>query len=349
MRGNLTKSLMRLKNLKEARVAGKRVLVRVDFNVLPLKPKEPRILKTLPTIKYLLRKGAKVILATHLETNDGKIPSARVLLSYLKKYLPGVKFEEPARVSLLENLRKNPGEKKNSLNFAKKLAASADIYVNEAFSVSHRPHASIVLLPKLLPSFAGFLFKEELKNLSKVFSPPHPFTLIVGGEKAETKLPLIKELLSKADAVFLGGIPAVVFLKKPLIKSRKIILPEKVIRKNGKILDIAPGAVAKWEKIIAKSRLVVWNGPFGYVERGYTDGTQKLISVLRKAPGKIIIGGGDTLDCLPRGFAEKPPKNVFISTGGGAMLEYLAERTLPGIAALEKGRASPKRREALKN
>ncbi|MDP3784827.1 MAG: phosphoglycerate kinase [bacterium] len=313
-----------MKNLRQALVRGKRVLVRVDFNVFPIKPHESRIEQTLPTIRYLLKKKAKVILLTHLELNDGQIPRSKTLLSYLKKLLP------IREVVFFENLRKFPGEKKNDLKFAKKLAALGDIYVNEAFSVSHRKHASIVLVPKLLPAYCGFLFEKEVKNLSTVFDPPHPFTLILAGGKVETKLPLVKSLLPKADQVLLGGIIANVFLARPPLESQKIILPQDLIVKNGKGCDLGPKTLKNWEPIIKKSKLIVWNGPLGFVEKGYVAGTKKLVSILKKSRAKVIIGGGDTEDYLP----QKLPRNIFVSTGGGAMLEFLATGTLPGIEAL---------------
>ena len=305
---------------------GKRVLLRVDFNVLPLKLREPRILKTLPTIKYLLKKQAKIILLTHLETNDGKTPSTKKLLPYLKRFLPMKK------IKLFENLRRFPGEKKNDLKFAKYLASLGDIYVNEAFSDSHRSHASIMLLPKLLPSFSGFLFNEEVKNLSRVFNPPHPFTLILGGGKIETNLPLLRALLAKTDYVLLGGIIGNKFLKRKLISSRKIFLSQDLVERGERIYDVGPKTIESWTPFIKKSKLVVWNGPLGFLEKGFTAGTRRLVAALQKSKAKIIIGGGDTTDCLPPSL----PANIFISTGGGAMLEFLAKRTLPGIEALKK-------------
>lgn len=305
---------------------GKRVLLRVDFNVLPLKPREPRILKTIPTIKYLLKRKAKIVLLTHLETNDGQTPSTRKLLPYLKKFLP---MEE---IELFENLRKFSGEKKNDLKFAKCLAGLGEAYINEAFSDSHRKHASIVLLPRLLPSSSGFLFNEEVKNLSRVFRPPHPFTLVLGGGKIETKLPLLRALLAKTDCVLLGGIIGNEFLRKKLINSPKILLPRDVVARGGRIYDVGPKTIESWAPLIQKSRLVVWNGPLGFLEKGFIAGTKKLIAVLKKSKAQIIIGGGDTTDCLPRTL----PENIFVSTGGGAMLEFLAKGTLPGIAALKK-------------
>ena len=319
-----------MKSVREANVSGKKVLVRVDFNVLPLKPRELRIEKTIPTLKYLLSKNAEIVLLTHLETNDGKIPSTKILLPYLKKYLP------MDRVTLFENLRKFPGEKKNDKAFAKKLAAMGDVYVNEAFPSSHREHASIVSLPKLLPSYSGFLFEEEIENLSKIFTPPHPFTLILGGGKIDTKLPILKHFLPKVDYVLLGGVLLNLFMgKKGPIDSKKIILPKEIIVSAGRVLDVGSGSFEEWEKIIKPSRLIVWNGPLGYLERGHTGGTKKLISILSKVKSEVMIGGGDTLDCLPQAIVKGEKKNFFISTGGGAMLEYLVKRTLPGIKALK--------------
>ncbi|OGF76948.1 hypothetical protein A3H65_02605 [Candidatus Giovannonibacteria bacterium RIFCSPLOWO2_02_FULL_45_14] len=318
-----------MKSLKNANVKGKTVLVRADFNVFPVKPHELRIEKTIPTIKYLLSNNAKVILLTHIEENNGRIPSSKILLPYLKKSLPMKK------ITLFENLRKFPGEKKNSPKFAKYLASLGDIYVNEAFPASHREHASIVLLPKLLPSYMGFRFEEEIKNLSKVFNPKHPTTLILGGGKVETKLPILKKLLPKFDHALIGGVLLNFFIfgRKPLF-SKKLVLPDQVIASGKKVLDVGPESFSAWGKIVKESKFIVWNGPLGYLEKGHVAGTKKLISILSKAKAQVIIGGGDTLACLPPG--KKLPKNIFVSTGGGAMLEYLVHKTLPGIEALNK-------------
>ncbi len=282
-----------IKSIRSASVKGKRVLVRVDFNVFPLNVNEPRFKKTIPTIKELQRRGAKVILLTHLETNDGKIPSATLLHKFLKRYffskLPfagdiagkkavlAVSKLRSGESLLLDNLRRDPGEKKCSMEFARRLARLGDIYVNEAFSVSHRRHASIVFLPKLLPAYAGSLLESEISNLSKVFRPPHPFTLILGGGKVDTKLPLLRRLLPKVDHALLGGVIANKFFESPIISSKKIILPSNLIKHGSRILDDTPAAVKKWQPIIRSSRLVVWNGPLGFIEEGYTAGTRALV------------------------------------------------------------------------
>lgn len=358
-----------MKSLLGTRVTDRRVLVRVDFNVFPIKPFEPRILKTIPTLRYLIEKRAKVIVATHLETNRGETPSVRGLAAYLKRsYFPSLKFfphlagprlekrvaELPGGgILLLENLRKERGEKNLSRNFSKNLANLADVYVNEAFSTSHRLHSSIVLVPKFLPGFAGFLFEREVKTLSEVFRPSRPFTLILAGGKVETKLPLLRRMQRKADTILLGGMIANLFLEKRLFHKgrsrfslRKILLPEDAVvarygkrrtlgieelKRGDRIFDLGPKTLHKWEDVIKKSKLVVWNGPLGYIEKGFLEGTATLVSILKKSRARIIIGGGDTTDCLPK----KLPKNIFVSTGGGAMLEFLAKGTLPGIEALK--------------
>ena len=317
-----------MRNLRKAEVRGKRVLVRVDFNVSLIGRGERRIEKTLPTLRYLLGKGAKLVLATHMEKNDGIRPSTKKLSEFLRKTY----FRREKNLEILENLRWNPGEENCSLGFAKRLARGADLYVNEAFAASHRRHASIVLLPRLLPSYCGFLFENEIKNISKVFRPPHPFTFILGGGKVETKLPILKSLLPRADRVLVGGKLLDLFAlgKKPP-PSKKIILPKEIIVLRKKVVDVGPGSFEEWARVIKESKLVVWNGPLGYIEKGFNGGTKKLISILKKTRAEVIIGGGDTLDFLPQTL----PKNIFVSTGGGAMLEYLAKGTLPGMRALE--------------
>jgi len=341
------RSIKQIKNLK-----GKKVLVRVDFNV-PIKDGKVlddfRIQKSLPTIKFLQQKGAQVILISHLgkDGTESMKPVADCLKKYIKK-----------DIILLDNIREFSGETKNDSNFAKKLSEIGDIYVNEAFSVSHRVHASIVGLPKYLPSYVGFQFEEEIKNLSKVFKKPkHPFLFILGGAKFSTKIPLIQKYLKSADFVFIGGALANDFLKakgyevgkslveekkhnlKNLLKNRKLFLPEDVVIKNEVILDIGNKTVKNLEKLIQKSKFILWNGPLGKYEDGGGKATKKTMDFLLKQKSKeIIIGGGDLVSFVPRSKLEtrtyKLEPNLFVSTGGGATLEYLAKGTLPGIKAL---------------
>lgn len=333
---------MNLKSILEAgNLKGKRVLVRVDWNVPMENGKmidDFRIKKSLPTLEYLKNAGAKVIIATHLEPKGTPV-------ALLKMYVP-------KGMELLENLRDNPGEESNSKEFAKELASKVDIYVNEAFSVSHREHASIVRLPKLLPAFIGLQFALEIKELSKAFYPKKPFLFILGGAKFDTKLPLLKKFIHIADHIFVGGALANNFFKeqgvdvgnslvkegdfglKALLKTGKIILPEDTIIKDGKILDAGPRTIENLKPIISASKLVLWNGPLGGYENGYKVATLALAKTISEFSSESIIGGGDTLAAIKE--LDLFDKFSFVSTGGGAMLEFLATGTLPGIEVFSK-------------
>lgn len=370
------RSVKQIKNIK-----GKTVLLRVDFNV-PIKngqiEDDFRIKKALFTIEILQKKNAKIILITHLGKGGNTLaPVAEALNKYIKvKFVPYVVGLEVQKVVsemkngeviLLENLRNNKGEKECSKIFAMNLAKLADIYVNEAFPVSHREDASIVLLPKLLPSYAGFQLSEEVKNLSRAFEKPqHPFLFILGGAKFSTKMPLIEKYLELADQVFIGGALANDFLKaqgfevgqslvsdtnygiEELLKNKKLILPVDVIvksqdglinkkinevEKNEVILDIGEQSVKNLAPLIESSKLILWNGPLGKYEAGGDKSTKEVLKLVADSKGESIIGGGDTVALISELKIEK--KFSFISTGGGATLDFLANGTLPGIKALE--------------
>ena len=270
-------------------------------------------------------------------------------------------------IILLDNIRIENGEKKKDENFAKRLAELADIYVNEDFPVSHREDTSIVLLPNLLPSYVGFQFEKEVKNLSKVVhNPKHPFLFILGGAKFSTKMPLIEKYLKLAEYIFIGGALSNDFLKvkgyevgyslvsennygiAELLKNKKLILPTDVLVKSrgklmnkkveeiGKedvILDIGPDSVDNLSKIIKKAKMILWNGPLGKYEDGGAEATKKVLKLISKSKAKSIIGGGDTVALISEMKMEK--KFSFVSTGGGATLDFLAHGTLPGIKVLE--------------
>lgn len=320
---------------------GKRVLVRVDWNV-PIANgsvvNDFRIKKSLPTLEYLENAGAKVIIATHLEP-DGT--STELFKMYV-----------PAGMELLENLRNNLGEETNSKTFAKELASRADIYVNEAFSVSHREHASIVGVPEFLPSFIGLQFALEMRELSKAFYPKRPFLFILGGVKFDTKLPILKKFVNIADHIFVGGALANNFFKeqgmdvgnslvqegdfglKALLKTGKIILPEDTITEDGRVLDAGPRSVENLKPLISASKLVLWNGPLGAYETGYKVSTLALAKLISEFSSESIVGGGDTIAAIKE--LDLFDKFSFVSTGGGAMLDFLANGTLPGIEALSR-------------
>ena len=311
-----------MKTLKDFNVKNKRVLVRCDFNI-PLDEKENiaddfRIKQTIPTIEYLLKNEAKVILMSHLANNK----SLFVIEERLEKYLGSEEF------TLLENLRFNKGEKENDDNFAKELAQLGDIYINDAFGVCNRKHASVVGVPKYLPSGAGFLLEKEIEVLSKVLKKPErPLVAIIGGNKIESKAKVIEQFLEKADYVLIGGRIA----EQIKDKSNKLYIP--VDSKNG--FDIGPKTIKIFSEIIKKARTILWAGTLGKFEDSvYEQGTKKVAKLIVKNNQAFkIAGGGDTIFALTKfGLRDKFDH---ISTGGGAMLQFLSGEELPGLKALD--------------
>lgn len=371
------KSIRQIGSLKN-----KTVLVRSDLNV-PIDQGKVRdsfrIDKALATISFLIKKGAKVVVVSHI--GEGKKDTLLPVFFHLKKkkvscvFLDSYKKEsvdkaleelKKGEFLLLENIRHDIGEKDNDEMFAKTLASFADIYVNDAFSVSHREHASIVGVPKFLPSYAGLQMMEEIKNLSLALKPAHPFVFILGGAKISTKLPLITRYLKSADEVFVGGAILNNILRdkklpigeslvddtetpRAILNSPKILPVLDVVTENHKgvsrtiiplevndderIVDIGPETIASFKPIFSKAKLIVWNGPLGNYEKGYDKGTVLLLKLLASLKTKTILGGGDTVALVSKLKLEK--KFTFVSTGGGATLDFLAHGTLPGIKALK--------------
>lgn len=373
-----------MKSIKDLKgLSGKRVILRVDFNV-PMKNNvvldDFRIKKSIPTILFLQKMGAKVIIISHI--GDDGIQSFSPIVPKIKKYIKNINFisnsifsDETEKiisslkngdVVLLENLRRETGEKNNSPSFARALSRYGDIFVNDAFSVSHREHASIVGITKYLSGYAGFQLLVEVENLSKVFNPKHPFLFILGGAKFETKIPLIKKFLRSADNIFIGGAIANDFFKTkgyevgkslvgpsnfqiPLIlKSKNIILPIDVeINKNSKnrfsnpsdvlpeetIVDIGPKSIQNLKDLITKSEFILWNGPLGKYENGFGGATEEILKFISKSKSMSIVGGGDTVALISKLKIED--KLGFVSTGGGATLDFLSKGTLPGIRVLK--------------
>ena len=361
--------------------AGKKVLVRLDLNV-PLTPfptgeglgvmpeDADRITQSLPTIEFLKNAGAKVIIISHIgrdpeETLDvvAKYMNIPLMQELSEGGIDGLL--ETHQVIMLENLRKNRSEESNDENFAKQLASYADIYVNDAFAVSHRAHASIVSIPKFLPSYAGLQMEKEITHLSQAFHPESPSILVLGGAKFETKLPVIQKFLPIVDTIIIGGALINNFYKemgyeigsslidtnadiKSIFGNPKILTPEVVIVENDKgqeeknirdvvlgdkVVDIAPSGLDEYREIFQSAQFIIWNGPLGNYENGFTKGTQKMVELMALSQGNTIVGGGDSVALIEQlGIAHK---FTFLSTGGGAMLEYLASGTLPGIEALQ--------------
>ena len=321
-----------LRSDEDAEVGGKRVLVRVDFNV-PMQGgaivNDARIKAALPTISLLIQKGAaKIIILTHLGRPEGKVVEelqVAPLLERLKQYL------DSPLIEMHENLRFDPREEAGDEGFAKELAVLGDLYINDAFSNSHRAHASMVALPRLLPCYAGLDLLSEVAHLSAALSPAHPALAIVGGAKAETKLPLIERLSTLYDTVLVGGALA----KEYAPTKETTLLPQDGTPNLKDMLDIGPQTQEAWSNEIKKAAFVLWNGPMGMYEKPeYTRGTDALAKALIESGCRAVIGGGDTEAAIQQ--FKFDPNRIFVSTGGGAMLEFLANGgTLPALEGLQ--------------
>jgi phosphoglycerate kinase len=384
------------KTIRDIDVRGKRVLVRVDFNV-PLDQgkvaDDTRIRAALPTIQYLMEHGARVILMSHLGRPKGKVreelrltPVAERLSELLDKPVAmavdcvGEEVEtavdrlRPGHVLLLENLRFHPGEEANDPEFVSRLASLGQVYVNDAFGTAHRAHASTEGVAHRLPAVAGFLMEKELNFLSKALENPEPpFVAILGGAKISDKIGVVDNLLGRVDALLIGGGMANTFLKAqgyqvgqslveeeslPLARElldkagRRLVLPVDVVVADRfdaeaqskivgveevpaewRILDIGPATVERFAQELYTAKTVVWNGTMGVAEfPRFAAGTQAIIEMLAESQASTIVGGGDTAAAVQQaGLVEKM---THVSTGGGASLELLEGKTLPGVAAL---------------
>lgn len=320
---------MDLPKLTELDVAGKRVLLRLDLDTNP-DPNDLRIKASEETLDYLKEKGAEIIILGHRGRPDGKVDES---LS-LKPFQPifdkwGAKVEE--------NLRFDPGEESNDPELAKKLASKGEAFVNEAFASSHREHASIVGLPKLLPHAAGFRFEKEVENLSKVFdNPQRPLVFIVGGSKND-KIDYIKNLTALSDKILIGGRLPEYYGDRALESVRngggqdKLIIANLVQDKE----DITLNSIEVFEKEIKKAKMIVLAGPMGkYEDKGHGQGTERIFKAVSASSAFKIVGGGDSL--LIVSLYNLGDKFDWVSVGGGAMLEFLVKRTLPGIEALKQ-------------
>ncbi|MBI4149285.1 phosphoglycerate kinase [Candidatus Woesearchaeota archaeon] len=393
---------MPLRTLKELQVSEQRVLLRVDFNV-PLHPNgeiadDTRIHAAAPTIKYLIDEGAKLILITHLGDPSGK-PVEELRVDKLAERLSaiigqrvrkiagiegrvvmdGVEDMEPGDIIMLENIRFHPEETSQDTlareRLAQKLAALGQCYVNDAFSVCHRQHASVVDIPKFLPAAAGLLLEKEVVSLGKALKPSHPLVAIIGGAKISAKMAFINNLLNTAEHILFGGALVFTFFQAKgyeigrsltesdkvkvaalLLKNPKISLPKDIVVAPAlaedsesrtvaadKIpagfygLDIGPKTIAAYGEFIGKAKTIVWVGPMGKFEwKQFAAGTQGIAELLADASAEVIVGGGDTVHAVnSMGLAGK---YAHVSTAGSAALDFLEGITLPGIKALEENR-----------
>ena len=362
---------------------GKRVLLRAGLD-LPLNEKGEvadtfRLKQSAATILYLVKVGAKVIVVAKI--GKGPEESMAPVAAAMKKFFPvffvpalsGHLVDEAAAamkngdIMLLENLQQDPREKEGSDQFARELAALADLYVNDAFPSIHRKSTTMVNITKFLQSYAGLLVREEVKQIDEAREPQSPSLAILGGSKFETKAPLVKLLLQQYDHVFITGalandvfrahglpvgrsllskeLPSLEILSHPHFLAPVDVTAEKEngqaatkkperVEEDEKIVDIGPETVAMLAPIIASAKFILWNGPTGIYEQGYNAYTKQLAELAAKSGAKIVVGGGDTVAAIEHAGVSMGA-HTFLSTGGGAMLEYLLKGTLPGIEALK--------------
>ncbi|HVS06861.1 MAG TPA: phosphoglycerate kinase [Candidatus Dormibacteraeota bacterium] len=376
-------------------VAGKRVLVRVDFNV-PIESgqivDDTRIREAIPTIQNLVERSARVILITHLGRPDGQVdeayrttPLAQRLGELMVRPVrhlddcigpaveAGVGAMQDREIVMLENVRFHAGETKNDPTFAKQLAALGELYVNDAFGTAHRAHASTVGVAQFLPAVAGLLMEREIKTLGRIMTnPPHPLVAIIGGSKISTKIGVVRSLLGRVDRLCIGGAMACTFLKaKGLEMGRSLVeddqlevarsllasgatlvlpldavvaseakpgvtvktVPIDAVPADMKVLDVGPMTVERFLQTCDGAAAVVWNGPLGVYEvPPFDHGTDALAQGLAGSDAETIVGGGDLVAALQK--QQLAERMSFVSTGGGATLEFLEGKILPGIAVL---------------
>jgi phosphoglycerate kinase len=387
---------MNKKTVKNIDLKGKRVFMRVDFNVPMADGKvtdDKRIKASLPTIKYVLDQGASLILASHLgRPKGGPSPefslraASEVLSTHLGipvKMAPdcvGPEVEvmakelKPGEVLMLENTRFHMGEEKNDLDLAKQMAALADVYVNDAFGSAHRAHSSTEGIARFLPAVSGFLMQQELEYLGRaVGNPEHPYIAILGGAKISDKIPVVETLLSKADKLIIGGGMANTFLaakglnmQDSLVEQASLETAKSILEKSGdklvlpvdaviadkfdaeantqvvdveeipagwRMMDVGPKTLELYKRELDGAKLIVWNGPVGVFEMPkFAEGTFALAKILAGSGATTVIGGGDSASAVKKAGVAKEMTHV--STGGGASLEFLEGKELPGVAAL---------------
>ena len=384
------------KTVKDIDLKGKRVLMRVDFNVPMADGKvtdDKRIKAALPTIKYVLEQGASLLLMSHLGRPKGGFDpefslkaAAEVLAGLLGipvKIAPDcvgpeveamAKAIKPGEVMMLENTRFHAGEEKNDLELAKQMASLGDVYVNDAFGSAHRAHSSTEGVARFLPAVSGFLMEQELEYLGRAVSnPEHPYIAILGGAKISDKILVVETLLSKCDKLIIGGGMANTFLaakglnmQDSLVEAGSIDTARNILAKSGKnivlpvdaviadkfdadanskvvdvdkipagwrMMDVGPKTLELYKETLKGAKLIVWNGPVGVFEMPkFAEGTFALAKLLAESGAVTVIGGGDSASAVKKAGVAK--QMTFVSTGGGASLEFLEGKELPGVAAL---------------
>ena len=346
---------MEIKKIQDADVENKKVLVRADFNVSIVDGKvqdDFKLAACKKTVEYLSsQQGTKIALASHFGRPDGKANpefSLKQIQNELTKILgkkiifvsdcigetvqETIEKQKTDELILLENVRFYSEEEKNDLEFSKKLAENFDVFINDAFSVCHRDQASVTGVTKFLPSYAGFCLQKEIVEMEKIENDfTRPAVAIIGGAKIETKLSVIKLFEEKYDYVLVGGKIANEAIDLKIEFSGKVILPFDFIDDR---LDIGPKTLEKFKEIIKTAKTIVWNGPMGkFEEKKYAISTDEISKAILESDAYTVVGGGETIEVLEKN--DVFDKISFVSTGGGAMLEYLSGNILPGIKALE--------------
>lgn len=379
---------MNIPTLPNAAVKGKVVFYRADYNV-PLQDgkilDDFRIISTFPTLEYLMQQECKIVIGSHLGRPDGEEKpefSLRPVVERIADQYPdrvvrmahqidhpdvhkAIEAMAPGDILVLPNLRFYPGEEANDTRFAQQLADLAEVYVNDAFSVDHRAHASVVGVPALLPGFAGFVLDKELKNLGMLLEKPaHPFVVIMGGAKVSDKIEVIQALAKQADTLLIGGAMANTFLlakgedvSKSKAETDKVDVAKQLMKELGDKLvlaadfvkaeveggfayeDIGPAAIKQFQEKLAGAKTIFWNGSLGMAENPtYAVGTEsiaKYISGMKNVSS--VVAGGDTVETITN--LKLHDAFSFVSTGGGAALEFLGGKELPGVLALATKKA----------
>ena len=343
------------------------ILVRAALNV-PARDGEVtndyRLRRAAPTLRYFAERGARVVVIGHIGQKGTETlePVARALGKFVSgvSFFPetiGVRVRSavrdlaPGQILILENVRRDKREQGNDRAFAEELAALGDVFVEDCFDASHRLHASIIGVPKLLPSYGGLLLEDEMLELSRALTPKSPSLAVIGGMKFATKEAVLARLLAIYDRVFVGGALANDFLKasgkdvgkslvsgadehtlKEMLKNPKLLLPIDSVIEGDAIRDHGPGTSALLADLAAQAKTILWNGPLGEYENGFNGTTDAFARAVAASSAYSVVGGGDTVAAIERlGLL---PRYSFVSTGGGAMLAFLARGTLPGIDAL---------------
>ncbi len=355
-----------MRSIRELNLKDKRILLRADFDVPVSNGKisdKFRIEKQKEILEYLIDGGAKVVIVAHISSADSfgdLMPQLHIILgkeiNFIKKIEDIPRYlDNYAGPALLDNIRQFKGEIENDRDFAMSLSKGFELYINNAFAVCHRAHASVSAIAEFLPSYPGFLIEREVGELEKVIrASSDGKVIIIGGAKATTKTPVIKNLIDKADKILIGGVIANDILKEKGVdignsvvddnlseildgldfNNPKLVIPEDYNIHDNMILDIGVKTIENYREIINKAKMIVWNGPMGWFEKpGFEKGTHEIAKSISNSAAYKIIGGGDTIAAIDN--FNLSGKFDFTSTGGGAMLSFLAGQELPGLKALK--------------